>query len=333
MTFAINSPLPINGLVSTSPFREQAIYLNIGDDNILQITATYLSPTDAKALLPLNTKNRNLDRSAVEKIKAAIEAGLWQVTGDTIVIARDENNEEFIGDGQTRLTAIAEGNTSVPVIIVRGVSKQSTQLLDQIRNRTVKDILKMTYDEDKIPNVNNVSAMARLLMEGNGITKLDRRDVAKYCKDNLAELKEWASWSDSVSENCQRIATPNRRTTMSSMPASSIGALAIHMVKSGGDKELVKAFFEALASGVIRDSDKSNVIPALRKRQAHGTVLNRVVLANGSGGTVIPLLTEFATYITAFNRWVLNERVEVIKGQKYPVKSFDELPQVVSIGQ
>lgn len=331
MTFAINSPLPTNGLASTSPFREQTIYLNTGDDNILQITATYLSPTDAKALLLINTKNRNLDRNSVEKIKAAIEAGLWQVTGDTIVIARDETNEEFIGDGQTRLTAIAEGTTSVPVIIVRGVTKQSTQLLDQLRTRTVKDILKMTYDQDKIPNVNDVSAMARLLMEGSGVTKLERRDVAKYCNENLAELKEWASWANTVSENCQRIVVAGRRNATSSMPASALGVLALHMTKRGGDKELVKAFFEAVASGIIRDSDKSNVIQAIRKRQVHGVGLNRVALAGS--GSVVPLLTEFATYVKAFNRWVMNERVEVIQGQKVAVKSFDELPRVVGIGQ
>lgn len=334
MTFAINAPLPINGLISTNGngFKEQTISLNTGGAVVLQITATYLSPSEAKALLLLNTRNRNLDRNSVDKIKAAIEAGFWQVTGDTIVLAQDENGQEFIGDGQTRLTAIAEGTTSVPVIIVRGVTKQSTQLLDQLRTRSVKDILKMTYDQDKIPNVNDISAMARLLMAGNGITKLERRDIAKYCNENLAELKEWASWANTVSENCQRIASAGRRNTTSSMPASAVGALALHMVKAGGDKELVRAFFEAIASGVIRETDKSNVVQALRKRQANGVILNRVHLA-GNGGSIVPLLTEFATYIKAFNRWVLNERVEVVQGQKYPVKNFDELPQVVGIGQ
>lgn len=332
MTFVINAPLP-NGLISTNGngFKEQTIFLNTGADTMLEITATYLSPSEAKALLPLNTKNRNLDRNSVDKIKSAIEAGLWQVTGDTIVIARDENAQEFIGDGQTRLTAIAEGTTSVPVIIVRGVTKQSTQLLDQLRTRSVKDILKMTYDHDKIPNVNDVSAMARLLMEGNGVTKLERRDVAKYCNENLAELKEWASWANTVSENCQKIVVAGRRNATSSMPASSLGVLALHMTKSGGDKELVKAFFEAVASGIIRDRDKSNVIQAIRKRQRRGVGLNRVALAGS--GSMVPLLTEFATYVKAFNRWVMNERVEVIQGQKFAVKGFDELPRVVGIGQ
>lgn len=328
MTFALNTPIPTNGQVG---YRDQSIYLNTADGGILQITATYLSPTDAKALLLINTKNRNLDRNSVEKIKAAIRIGMWQVTGDTIVIAQDEDGEEFIGDGQTRLTAIAEGSTSVPVIIIRGVSKQSTQLLDQLRTRSVKDILKMTYDLDKIPNVNDVSAIARLLMEGNGATKLERLDVARYCNENLAELKEWASWANTVSENCQRVVSPGRRATTSSMPASSVGALALHMVKSGGDKELVKAFFEAVASGVIRDSDKSNVIPALRKRQNNGVTLNRVALAGN--GSVSPLLTECATYIKSYNRWVMNERVEVIQGQKFPIKAFSELPKVIGIGQ
>lgn len=312
-------------------FGTNTIRLNTDDGQAIAVTVTHLSPSEARELLALNTKNRNLDRRSVEKIKAGIAVGQWQVTGDTIVIARDAEGEEFIGDGQTRLTAIAEGTTSVPVIIVSGISKAATELLDQLRTRSVKDILKMTYDHDKVPNVNDVAAIARLLMQGSGITQLEKKDVARYCDENITELSRWASWANYISEHCQRVPSNGRRGTVAALPASAVGALAIHMVNHGGDEELVKAFFEAIALGVIPQSDTSNVIPAIRKRQLNGICLSRIHLAGS--GSATPLFTEFATYVKAFNRWVLNEHVTTIQGQKAPVKNFSELPAVVGIGK
>jgi hypothetical protein len=313
-------------------FKTNSVFLNESDSLVvIEVIATYLSPSESKELLVFNTKNRTINRRAVEEIKADIRDGRWRVNGDTIVFAIDSDGNEFLSDGQTRLTAIAEGTISVPVIIVRNVAADSTDLLDQQRNRAVRDILKMKYGHEKVANVNDVQSIARLLMEGSGAYHPKTREVAAFADKNLQKLTQWASWANQVSENCQRILAPGRRAVMSSMPASSLGALAIHMVDNGGDAEFVKDFFDRLATGTVSELDKSNVIQSLRKRQMGGVCLSRVSLAGS--GAVSPLLTEFATYITAFNRWVLNERVDRIQGQKVAVKNFDELPRVVGIGQ
>lgn len=316
--------IQING----NGFKTNTIQFNVGNGRMVEITATYLSPSEATELLKFNTRNRKLRRHVVEKIKSDIKNGQWRFTGETIKIASDELGE-FIGDAQHRLVAISEGTVSVPVIIVRNVDAEATGEIDQVRNRGVGDILKMRYGRT-VSNDSSVAAIAKMVMVGYQVANYasaSRQDIAKFCDANADSLSDWASWAHATSVAAQRVA--NGRSLVSAMPASAVGALAIYMSDNGGDEELVRDFFNRIANGLVSESDSSNVIPALRKRQQHGNSLSRSVL--GGGGSLTSLFSEFAVYVNAYNRWVLNERVESIKGVKHPVTNFSELPKCVSL--
>lgn len=316
-------------------FRERSntIHFDVGGGHIIEITATYLTPETATRILGLNTRNRKINRTTVERLKADIANGRWLVTGETIKIANN-GPDAFVGDAQHRLTAISESDVAVPVIIVSNIDPAATDIIDQNRTRAVKDILKMKYGHDDVANASLVSAIATLYMECTNGTRPDSRmQIAKSCDSEFDKLAEWSTWAKSVSDAATiQIPTSDGKRNKSSMPPSAVGALAMHMVDAGGDIELVREFFDRIASGIVSETDKSNVIQAIRKRQSHGTILHRVALANGTGG-IGPLLAEFAVYITAYNRWVLNERVELIKGYKNQPKKFADLPKVVGIGQ
>jgi hypothetical protein len=314
--------------------RSNTIHFEVGGGRIIEITATYLTPETAKRMLGLNTRNRKINRTTVERLKSDIANGRWLVTGETIKIANN-GPDAFVGDAQHRLVAISESDIAVPVIIVSNIDPAATDIIDQNRTRAVKDILKMKYGHDDVANASLISAITTLYMECTAGTRPENRmQIAQSCDSELNKLAEWATWAKSVADTATiQIPGGDGKRNKSPMPPSAVGALAMHMVDAGGDNELVREFFDRVASGIVSETDKSNVIQAIRKRQSHGTILHRVALAKGSGGGIGPLLAEFAVYITAYNRWVLNERVELIKSYKNQPKKFADLPKVVGIGQ
>jgi hypothetical protein len=308
------------------------IRFDVGNGRIVEITATYLTPDEARMLLTLNTRNRKVNRRDVERLKSDIRDGRWVFTGETIKIANG-GDDAFVSDAQHRLIAISEGSIAVPVLIVRNIDPAATDIIDQNRTRAVKDILKMKYERDEIPNVSTLSAIAALTREcATGARPDGRQVLAEYCDSSFDELADWSTWAKSVSDSAPTVSSPGGKTKKSTMPASAVGTLAMHMVNAGGDRTLVRDFFDRIATGIISESDKSNVIQSIRKRQSHGTILHRVALADGSG-SLGPLLAEFAAYITAYNRWVLNEPVTVIKGVKNVPRKFSDLPKVIGIGR
>jgi hypothetical protein len=319
--------------VTKPNFNGGTIRFDVGHGRVVEITATFLTPDGARRLLRLNTRNRNLHRRVVELIKSDIRAGRWVVTGETIKVA-GSGADAFVGDAQHRLVAISEGDIAVPVIIVMNIDPAATDIIDQNRTRAVKDILKMKYERDQIPSASTFSAIAALTQECTTGARADgRQSLAEYCDSTFDELTNWATWAKSVSDSAPTVSSPGRKSNKSTMPASAVGALAMHMVNTGGDIQLVRDFFERIASGIISESDKSNVIQSIRKRQQHGTILHRVALADGSGGSLGPLLAEFAVYITAYNRWVRNEPVSIIRGTKGVPRKFDDLPKVIGLGR
>jgi len=309
--------------------RHGSIQFDVGNGRIVLITATWLSPKEAALLLEINTRNRKIKRADVDKLKFALENGLWEFTGKTVKIASDENGQ-WLADAQHTLTAISEGTRKVPVLIVENISAEATKLIDQERNRNVSDILKMSFNKT-VENENSVASIAKLVMAGSGLAEYSSRDrtaVAEFCNINSQILEEWARWAHLQSVMAQRVV--HNRSLVSSMPCSSLGALAIYMVENGGNAEMVRDFFERISSGVVSESDKSNVIAAIRKRQTNGYSLSRQVM--GGGSSLSSLFSEFAVYINAYNKWVRNERVEIIKSIKHPVKDFSELPKCISLG-
>jgi hypothetical protein len=156
-----------------------------------------------------------------------------------------------------------------------------------------------------------------------------RRQVAEYANENFGHLEAWCSWAKSVSDESPRVNVGGRRFA-AALSSAPLAALAIFMTDSGGDYELVTDFFRRIATGLISDSDHSNVIHAIRKRQVNGLPLSRIT---GGGSSTSYVLAEFATYITAYNRWVEGEEVSIIKGQKQAPKNFSELPAVSKLGR
>lgn len=314
---------PFSAAPEVPSIQGQAMSFYLEDGRLITVTFKMLTPSEAGELLKLNTRNRRLNSKSSGQIASDIADGEWKFTGDTIKIATDLNGIQFLADAQHRLEGIEKGGIPVPVLIVENLDPEVTDIIDQGRPRAVGDILRMAYGHSEIKNENSVAAIALLLMTGYGqCVKPTRKMVAEYCHANLDKLTAWASWATSINAETDKV--QSGRSMVSAMTAAPIGALAAHMVANGGNYELVTEFFWRVASGLISDNDRTNVIPALRKRQKNG-----VPLARTGGGNATPeLFTEFAVYINCYNKWVVGEKVSLVKSPKESVKSLLDLPPV-----
>lgn len=98
-----------------------------------------VTPQLAEEFLRANTRNRNISRTQVKKIRRDIEHGDWELTHQGIAFY--ETGE--LADGQTRLTAIKESGHTVPVLVTRGIPVVAGSAIDRHRPRSDADSIKI----------------------------------------------------------------------------------------------------------------------------------------------------------------------------------------------
>lgn len=98
-----------------------------------------ITPSIAKHILERNDDNRSLKDGLVRQIATDIASGLWQLNGESIIIAKDGS----LNDGQHRLSAVVESGKPIQTVIMFGVSRASRDTVDMGSARSVGDIIGM----------------------------------------------------------------------------------------------------------------------------------------------------------------------------------------------
>lgn len=296
-------------------YKDQVIRFNHGKGEV-EVTFTWLKPSEAKDMLVLNTRNRSIRHGVVRKLRRDIKNDEFEFTGDTIRFAIDANGNEYLADGQHRLEAIANGDKSVPVIIVRYLQEAVTGFIDQAGPRAARDITKMQYGRTDADDseAKDMQAIAGLVLHVCGGSRSDRKAVASYMAENYDGLKRWAVWARHVYSMCEPVKT-DRMHIRKPMTPSAIGALGLIMVDRGLDEEMVRTFFVCLAENHVGEND-SNAIRAIRNRWETSRLTGE--------GKVAVVLSEFDVYVRAYQRWIDNEPLQVAKSRQ-PIMSIDQL--------
>ena len=115
-----------------------------------------ITPQKAKQYLDSQETNRTVSMKSVDAYTAEILSNRWEVNGESIKF--DWFNRLI--DGQHRLLAIVKANKAADCLVVRGVSPQSQDTVDQGRKRSVGDVLGM----HGYKYGNALAATARLLI-------------------------------------------------------------------------------------------------------------------------------------------------------------------------
>lgn len=113
-----------------------------------------MSPKMATDLLRKNVKNRILNRHKVNEFISVISKGEWKLTHQGICFSITDK----LIDGQHRLTAIAEGKTSVPIMVVKGLPEDIMTVIDRGKVRSVGDSFALL----EVVNATNIAAAIAL---------------------------------------------------------------------------------------------------------------------------------------------------------------------------
>lgn len=114
-----------------------------------------VTPEIAKALLSINTGNRPVSKTSLDKFRSILSEGRWQNTGEPVIISR----EGILNDGQHRLMAVANGLHAVEMDVRFGIPRAAFPVTGTGTKRTVGNIVGIAG----IANANLMAATARII--------------------------------------------------------------------------------------------------------------------------------------------------------------------------
>lgn len=294
----------------------------------------WLTPKLAKILLDNNPNNRDMCHDRSREMAHKITAGNWCSNGSTISIT----DAMTVADGQHRCEGVMIANIPIPIILVFGVSNDTATLatIDQPGLRTVRDICQIARVEDApSSDVIALSNLVGVITEGTEIHSNmkygDRPTRANYVLTHIDDFAPWASWAKAVCKDVTSTIVHGR--AMKTVNKTLLGALAYHLSTKGAPAEMVDEFYRgvidpwSLDPKVLRElSENRRNILELMHRYTKTNPLVRV----GGGAVRQPILAHYATHITAYNRYILDEpvkRIMPIRNQEYSYRG--DLPNVV----
>lgn len=129
-----------------------------------------ISPKEAKELLKMNTKNRNVKDRHVAWLSAQMQQELWVYTGQRIPVSITG----ILLDAQHTLLAIIDSGTTQDFIVVCGLLEKSITVIDTGAARTAGDVLEMNGIEHATAQA---SIAKKVLLYNSGLGT----SVAKGC--------------------------------------------------------------------------------------------------------------------------------------------------------
>lgn len=211
----------------------------------IEVRVVTIDPELAKRWLANKGLNRNLSLRTVDQLKTAIKRGEFQLNGETIKLASDGT----VIDGQHRLVAIAQSDTSIDAVVVFGLPRASQETIDLGRKRTLGHVLALrgeTY----------ASMLAATLTHlWRYVNKIESQyGSMPTVQQALQVLEEHPGIRESLGRG------DTLRKSVSIPP--SVGA-CLHYVFSMIDNEDADDFFDTLSTGLgLREGD---AIYALRR--------------------------------------------------------------------
>jgi len=214
-----------------------------------------ITPEIAKGILANNNLNRNINATIVGHYADAISRGQWELNGESIKIAHDGR----LLDGQHRLMAIIKSGVPIKTLVIRGLSTEVFDTLDQGRARTGGDLLTSMG----VPQANSVSSIIlvyRSLAKGIMIGSRTGHKVAGMTKrDILEEYKSNPVFWDTIVEFARKMYFKKRLFTV-----SEIGGIAAYLILNKNHRPTkVYLFFTQLFS---RENVENNTIIVLHDK-------------------------------------------------------------------
>lgn len=235
---------------------------------------TEVDATLAKHWLGTQEFNRNLRRGAVTAMAGDMLAGRWKFDGAPI---RFDQHGHLI-DGQHRLSAVIESNTSQEFLVIDGISAEAQIIMDSGAKRTAADQFHMTQHSNSTARA---AAIRLLLRVADGSILGNNRAVTTM------EVVGFNNTHQHEMDLALSLSLPTRRMVQSTMAVSTSAAyLALN-----SRLEAARDFFGAVTSG-------ANLPPG-------SPILALIQGINGRKARQVKMsqCEELYYWVQAFNKW------------------------------
>jgi hypothetical protein len=217
-----------------------------------------VSPDLAETWLSKNPNNRNLRKAVVDSYARDMAAGRWALNGETLKFS----DKGQLYDGQHRLSAVVVSGTTVPMVVVRGLSADVMPTVDAGAKRSYSDALKL-QGEDNTSTLAAVTRRAAMWQRG-------ARTNTGAMRPTPLEMNAFIEANPQIRTSAE---LASKLATRSLLPASVIGLC--HWLFSDLDADAADWFLSRSADGDGIAAD--DPIAALR---------NRIVKMRVGGGRV-----------------------------------------------
>jgi hypothetical protein len=217
----------------------------------LTVSVEEVTPEKAKEMLGRNTINRHLSKPDVLRLTGIIDRGefMYDATDAIAVTATGD-----LVNGQGRLTAIANGDSTVHVLVMRGVRPEVIKVIDQGRTRNFAQYLQIHGYNNK-PTV--VAAAVQWLYRMNhGMEIIQPRALVPSIDQLLELLAEHPQIVQSIQAGYEAYAS-------NKLPPEAM-LVAYHYCFASVNSELADDFYRGLATGV--DLSEGSPQHALREK-------------------------------------------------------------------
>lgn len=192
-----------------------------------------VTPALAERLLARNTHNRRVTFSRVDQYAADMRNGDWQLNGEAIKISSTGQ----VLDGQHRLMAILEADVDVQVLLITGLPADTQETMDQGRNRSFGDVLKLRGESSCFALAAAVRYVATYEQHGVPVSTDFRRPMS------VKELARSLDRNPEIRDSLKFALTLRR----SWLPVSAVAAL--HYLFSTVSPEDAEDFFRKVCTG------------------------------------------------------------------------------------
>lgn len=265
-----------------------------------------ISPNTAMTYLKNAGKNRKLSEKKVMDYAKQMTDGEWVLNGEPIIFGKSGN----LIDGQHRLRAVIYANTTVQMLVVRGVNDEYFDSIDSGKSRTLFDVFSCN-------NVANASIVSAVVKKYNIICSNPKscffRDYSKLtpCRKVLLETyNHHAEVFDYVATFCANLYAKKRLAS----PAN-IGAIyAYLMLVKEHEQDKIEEFFWFLFG-----NKEAATIPAY---SASLEVRNRIISAALAGKKFEPKTLQ-NMFAVAWNSFIENKEVKKLHVSNEEIVEFN----------
>lgn len=257
-----------------------------------------VTPELAREFLKKMRQNRRVSTRYVSYLARQAAQGAWMLMHQGVAI----DEEGHVIDGQHRLLAVLEANTTVPMLVVRGVPRRTMLLIDSHRPRTDVDSL----------NIAGVDVTPYRFQILRGMLRGGRLALPRVSRDELATAL--IVLKDAIDFIEQRVAVSDPSARMPVLGAAG------------------RAFFHVSHArlGVFLDVLTGNARAAREAREAHSPPITlRTFIATQVRGRPgpVPKLLYYATEdaIAAFSA---GEKRDVVS---FPAEARYNLPEMALV--